>query len=87
MQPGPEKSQSFVKVFLVPISTISSPLLNGLDEPLPDQSGTGLDVAVLGGDVGFHSGAFVDGELLAYIDGAAETRIVFTGIFVVGVIL
>lgn len=87
MQSSPKKSQSFVKIILIPISAISSPLLNSLSELPPDQSSTGLDTAVLGGDVRFHSSALIDRELFAFIDGAAKTRIVLPGVFVIGIVL
>lgn len=87
MQSSSEKSQSFIEIFFIPISAISSPFLNSLSELSPDQPSTSHDIAVLGGDVSFHSRAFINGELFALVDGATETRIVFAGIFIVGVIL
>lgn len=87
MQSGSKKSQSFVEIILVPISAISSPLLNSLNELPPDQPSTGLDATVLRGDVRFHSSALIDRELFAFVDGATEPRVVFPGIFVIGIIL
>lgn len=87
MQPSSEKPQSFIKIILVPISAISPSFFNCLGELPPDQPSTGLDIAVLRGDVCFQSGAVIDGELFTFIDRAAETRIVLAGIFVVGIIL
>lgn len=87
MQSGSEQSQSFIEIILVPISAISPSLFNCLGELPPDQPSTGLDIAVLGGDVGFQSGAVIDRELFTFVDRATETRIVLAGIFVVGIIL
>jgi hypothetical protein len=52
-----------------------------------DEGSGGFTASVLGCNVNFETGLIVNGQLLALIDGASQTRIVLSRVLIVGVIL
>jgi len=75
------------QIRLSAISGIHSPLLNCFFKLSPNKLGRSIHTTALGCDVGFESGTPINNQLLALINGAAETGIVFASILIIGVVL
>ena len=79
--------QRFIQICLSAISAIRAALLNSFFKFSPNKSGRSIDTTFLRCDLGFESGTLINNQLVALIDGAAETGVVFASILVIGVVL
>ena len=82
-----KEPQSLVQIGLVSILVVTAGELNGATEELADEASRGGDSRVFVGNVVLQTGALIDGELDALIDGSAKTLVILAGIEVICVVL
>lgn len=87
MESGTQKSKRLVQVFLPVVTLVPSTELDALSEEASDMESTGHDVHVLVCNVILHARLFIDGQLDTLVDGATQTTVILTRVFVVGIVL
>ena len=66
---------------------VSSTKFDTLLKQSSHESGGSLNASILGSDVNLQTSLGVNGQLFAFVNGGSETAIVWSSIFVIGIIL